>query len=100
MSISSTARRSARQQTSLNLSERRSDSESHAGPFVIALIDNKAHQVGIAAYSQASSQVELRQICDGNLFIDTLTMLSILPYVASAQLTAFSGFRDGLFVFL
>ena len=48
---------------------------------MVALIENRAREVGMAVYSLRSFHVELRQYCDSNSFSTTLAALAVTAYV-------------------
>ena len=51
-----------------------------AGPedlYLVAIIENRAKEVGIAAYNLRSFDVELRQYTDTNTYTTTATILTI-----------------------
>lgn len=68
-------------------SQRRSKTETRTGAnnetsdeflYIVALIENKSKEVGIAAYNLKSFQVELRQFVDNNTYWTTLSTLCVL----------------------
>jgi hypothetical protein len=54
--------------------------------YVVALIENKVKEVGLAAYNLRSFDIELRQYADTNCFASTMTVLTILRFVPTALL--------------
>lgn len=50
--------------------------------YMVALIENRAREVGLALYSLRSFHVELRQYCDSNSFSTTLAALAVSAYVS------------------
>lgn len=53
--------------------------------YVVAIIENRAKEVGLAAYNLRSFHVELRQYADTNCFVQTMTCLTIFKYVISIE---------------
>lgn len=49
--------------------------------YIVALIENRAREVGLALYRLRSFHVELRQYCDSNSFSTTLAALAVSAYV-------------------
>lgn len=49
--------------------------------FVVALIDNNAHDVGFCAYNLKGFDVELRQFADANTYGAVLTALCVFAPV-------------------
>lgn len=49
--------------------------------YVVALIENRGREVGLAAYNLRSFHVELRQYADGNTFAATMTALTVFSPV-------------------
>lgn len=49
--------------------------------YVVALIENRAREVGLALFRLRSFHVELRQYCDSNSFSTTLAALAVSAYV-------------------
>lgn len=45
--------------------------------YLVALIENRGREVGLAAYNLRSFHVELRQYADGNTFAATMTALTV-----------------------
>lgn len=49
--------------------------------YLVALIENRAKEVGLAAYNFRSFHIELRQFADTNCFSTLMTFLTIFQYV-------------------
>lgn len=49
--------------------------------YLVALIENRGREVGLAAYNLRSFHVELRQYADGNTFAATMTALTVFSPV-------------------
>jgi hypothetical protein len=50
--------------------------------YIVTLIENKAKEVGVAAYNLRSFDVELRQYGDTNCFANTMTILTLFRSVS------------------
>jgi hypothetical protein len=48
--------------------------------YVVAIIESRSREVGLAAYNLRSFHVELRQFADTNCFVNTMTVLTIFEY--------------------
>jgi hypothetical protein len=48
--------------------------------YIVAIIENRNKEVGIAAYNLRSFHVELRQFADTNCFVNTMTVLTVFKY--------------------
>lgn len=67
--------------------------------YMVALIENRAREVGLALYRLRSFHVELRQYCDSNSFSTTLAALAVSAYVSLRRWHGTLGVRNSSLVF-
>lgn len=65
--------------------------------YMVALIENRAREVGLALYRLRSFHVELRQFCDSNSFSTTLAALAVSAYVGRVTGVASCATRHAFF---
>lgn len=60
---------------------------------MVACIENRAREIGVAAYNMRSFDVELRQFTDTNTFMTTLTLLTVF---APAEIVLSTSSSNGI----